>query len=455
MRSFVRCGVIGSVVVALAVGCGEAEQRIEERGMMLEAEVRPSPPPATESTRQAGSVVASPDGSSLATLLSPPDDEPSGPWRVALWNLETGAQIKAIPIASGRPGPIAFRTDGRRLAVATRADGDHGVAVVDVEEGRVVGSFSTGAERVLSAVFSADSQHLLVSEARSVELRDAETLASVARAEATSPIPDLPLCQPGAIPDDLPIADPPPPAPDCATAYHEPEAFLSPAGSLFVQTSRSRAHHGPIQMLERQVTLYGAGTLEVRCRQVLSDSDFAQLAPGSFSSDDEVMRFVPDRWEGADGEFRKLDTESCTELPAEQEPVVMSARFVLASPVGGFSLAVGDARTAEVWATVKGRRSEMALLHVLAGEHARILGAAFSPSGERVALFDADNRIQVFETATARRLALAKVALVGEDIERVAFLPDDRRVLVAAIPRPSSIGVLVDSDTGQILRRFE
>jgi hypothetical protein len=450
-------GVIGSFAVVLALACGEGERRVEEAAREPEAPARllANAPAAHPSTRQAGGAAPSPDGAAVATLRAPSRDEPDDPWRVVLWDVETGAETRAVPIPRGRPARIAFRSDGRRLVVTTRDGAAHGVAVVDAAEGRLLGSASTGDELALAAVFSADGRHILVSTVRGVELRDAETLAQVARAVAKSPIDDLPACEWAPIPEDLPIPDPSPPADDCATATNEAGAFLSPAGVFFVQTTRGRATHGPIRTLARQVTLFDAGTLEARCTRTLSESEFAEVLPGSFEPGDGVLRFVPDAWDGADGEFRRLDTDVCTDDPAEQEPVVMSARFVLASPAGGYTLAVGDARTAELWSAVEGRRPRVARLHALAAEHARVFGAAFSAGGERVALLDGENRLQVFETATARRLALVQVAPPSETLERVAFLPDGRRVLVAGERRPSSIAVLVDTDTGQILRRFE
>ena len=97
-------------------------------------------------------------------------------------------------------------------------------------------------------------------------------------------------------------------------------------------------------------------------------------------------------------------------------------------------------------------------LAATAGAGTEVVTETRKPSGEKSpghALFDG-RRVRI-DTASGRQLFSVNVASQAQLTGRATFLPDGRRVLVGlkTFRDKSSQAVLVDTDTGRELRRFE
>jgi WD40 repeat protein len=400
------------------------------------------------SARQAASAALSPDAASVVTLRAPGDEE-GATWKLVLWDLETGAERWAVALAPDEePRVVAFRSDGARIAVTIQGQG---VMLIDAADGKVAGRVGSPESVARTAVFTADGSRIAVSTEGALELWDAENLTRLQSASSETPFNEsVPTCgteqPPEGSSDDEEL---------CAEVSNEPTAFLSPAGSFFVQVSQGDVTDPPFQWLGRWIQLYASADLARRCGY--SFAEFADLGPDAFTPDDRFVAFVPNVFDGADPYVIVLDTQTCEPpagAPRGQGPVVLQARFVVVSPATPVALVVGDAYTAELWITTSIEPPQVDLLHVLDTERTGLQGAAFSQDGRRVALFGNDGRLQVFETMSGQRLALVKPGDDRPDIRRATFLPDGKRVLVSLYDAGSQ-AALVDVEQGLVVRRFE
>lgn len=402
--------------------------------------------PTPVSAREAASAALSPDARTVVTLRAPSDDETGATWKIVLWDLETGAEQRTVALAADEtPLGVAFRKDGARLAVTL--DGA-GTLLIAASDGKILGRIgSEYADTPLTAVFTPDGGRVAVSMHAGVELWDAETVTRIASARTPSPFNEsIPACGPENAGST---------GGSCARVENEARGFISPGGSFFAQLSGGEVQSGMVSLRLRQVQLYASADLAPRCP--FSLDEFADLSPDAFTPDDRLIAIVSNSVEGADPFVVIRDTETCqpsTAAASGQGPVVLQARFVVVSPATPIALVVGDAYTAELWKTTSIDPPKVELMQVLDTARATLSGAAFSRDGRRVALFDFDGQLQVFEAKSGERLSLTKVGDTGHHIRRATFLSDGKRVLVS-ISGGGSQAALVDVDQGKVVRRFE
>lgn len=490
----------------IAGGCGEAEtrapsaaappavQRAEHeasrRAMSLRAEgvasldrtlgALAAPPAAAAkrlpiSARRSASSALSPDERTVVTLRAPGDEDDEARWKVVLWDLETGTERAAIsPAGELRPRGVAFRADGEKIAVVLA---ETGVDVLSAADGRALFRIADADPTIDAAIFTPDGSGLLLFAFSDVERRDAESGVRTHRVKLETPFegpPEIPSCASsgdGDEPSSGPPSDgegtppsegepgsPPGEGPKyCAHDVHADASFLTPSGSFLVEAVKGRATEGPFAKSAMRVQLRSPVDLSPGC--AFAVDPFSTIVPASFSPDDRLAVFVPDAFLDDPDYFVDVRELATCQRPegasAEAAPVMAWTRFVAVSPTGLAALVAGDAYTAELWRVTGIDPPAIGLAHVLATERAVLHGAAFSADGQRVALHFSNGTLQTFDTATGRLLSSARIPGRRGDVLTATFLSDGKRALVPMKGSGGSSAALVDTDSGQILRRFE
>lgn len=126
------------------------------------------------------------DGESILAVAVRPDgrraltasflvkrDEPGGPARVRLWDLETGKELRRLDDAPSDAAWLGFSSDGRRALAAGRLGT---IRIWDTENGNELGQVSLEKEMPVRVIFLRDGKRALVQIAAGMAKKDVDNL---------------------------------------------------------------------------------------------------------------------------------------------------------------------------------------------------------------------------------------------------------------------------------------